>query len=66
MASLGPATGQNANGLTFREWLAAAGIRTRWDSVNRKPIDVHTPHDFLVWKHAWATGEDPTDYKANA
>ena len=40
----------NANGLTFKRWLAAAG-RTKGSSATRD---------------AWATGEDPTEWRASS
>jgi len=47
---------QNANGLTFKRWLAAAGIG-----------DGHTlPSGVSVGRlfDAWREGEDPSDYRA--
>ena len=43
---------RNGNGLTFEEWLAAAGK----DASQRGPIR-------LIWASAWEGGEDPCEWK---
>lgn len=46
--------GRNGNGLTFTEWLGAAGK----DASQQGPIRT-------IWYSAWEAGEDPCEWKNN-
>lgn len=47
----------NDNGLTFDDWLAAAG---------RSQSDNHTPIAWVEFICAWEGGEDPCEWKCDS
>lgn len=48
----------NGNGLTFTQWIAAAGGETHLNNLTKDLIL------FLGWQPKWSAGEDPTQYKS--